>query len=385
MHSSGRFLGVALLALGSLWAQDNQAKVRAHMQSARAAIARHDLKAANGEYSEILKLDPANAQILAAQGVVLYALGQPVEAIAPLRSALALDPASQQAEVFLALSLADSGDCQQALPILEKRFNDALELKTRRLIGISLLGCSGIRNPDVAIEAARRLQRWFPHDADVLYQVAELYSELSRQAVNDLLKDHPESFRVHELAGEAWEAQSNDVQALAEFRRALEFNARAPHLHYRVGAILLREKTDASTKQALDEFKKELLVNPADVPSEYQIAEILRKQNELDDAAAHFSRAVQLDPAMVQAYLGLAKVKTSQRDRKGAIEQLQRAVSLAPGDPKSHYALMLAYKDSGRTEEAKRELAIVQSLNAKEQQASDDLLRTLLTGPAEHD
>ena len=385
MHFAGRFLDVALFALGSLWAQDNQAKVQTHLQSARAALARHDLNAANSEYAEILKLDPANTQILVARGVVLYALGQPVEAIIPLRSALALDPASQQAEVFLALSLADSGNCQQALPILEKRFNDALELKTRRLVGISLLGCSGIRNPDVAVETARHLQRWFPDDADVLYQVAELYSELSREAVNNLLKKHPESFRVHELAGEAWEAQGNDALALTEFRRALEFNARAPHLHYRIAMILLREKTDASTKQALEEFKLELLVDPADAASEYQIAEIWRKQNALDDASAHFSKAIQIDPDMVQAYIGLAKVKASRRDWKGAIQQLQSAVSLAPGDSKPHYALMLAYKESGRAEEAKRELAIVQNLNAKEQHESDGMLRTLLTGHSEHE
>ena len=379
----GRLLSAVLLALGSLRAQNDQAKVQTYMESARAAIARHDLNAANSDYAQILKLDPGNTQILVARGVVLYALGQPAEAIVLLRSALKLDPVNQQAEAFLALSLADSGDCQQALPILEKRFDDALELKTRRLVGLALLGCSGIRNPDVAVTTARRLQKWFPEDADVLYQVAELYSELSRQAVNDLLKKHPDSFRVHELAGEAWEAQGNDAQAMAEFRKALEFNAKAPHLHYRIAMVLLREKTDASTRQALEELKLELLANPADAPSEYQVAEIRRKQNELDDASAHFLKAIQIDPNMAQAYIGLAKVKVSRRDWEGAIQQLHSAVGLAPDDPKPHYALMLAYKESGRAEEAKRELAIVQSLNAKEQRESDNMLRTLLTGPSE--
>lgn len=381
---AGRLLSAVLLVFGSLRAQNNQAKVQTYMESARTAIARHDLNAANSDYAEILKLDPGNTQILVAQGVTLYALGKPAEAIAPLRSAAALDPQNQQAEVFLALSLADSGDCQRASPLLEKQFNDALELKTRRLAGISLLGCSGIRNPDVAVATARRLQKWFPEDADVLYQVAELYSELSREAVNDLLKKHPDSFRIHELAGEAWEAHGNDIQAMAEFRRALEFNPKAPRLHYRIGMILLREKSDASTRQSLEEFKLELLVNPADAASEYQLAEIRRKQNALDDASAHFARAIQIDSNMVQAYIGLAKVKSSRRDWKGAIQQLQSAVGLAPDDPKPHYALMLAYKESGQTEETKRELAIVQSLNAKEQRESDSMLRTLLTGSFEH-
>ncbi len=357
--------------------------IEAHKQAAQQALARHDLKAVAGEYDAILKLNPNEASILSAKGILLYASGRASEAETPLRQALANRPDEPQTETFLGLSLADSGKCREAEPILERRFVESLEAKTRRLAGLALLACAGVQQPDVAVETAQKLQRWYPDDADVLYQTAELYSELSRRAVNDLLKKHPDSFRIHELAGEAWEAKGNDEQALSEYRRALEFNARAPRLHYRIGQILLRRKTEEGDAAALRDFQQELAINSGDAAAEYQVGELLSKKNDYPSASTHLSRAIELNPEMTEARVGLAKLLSAENNSTAAILQLETAVRLTPDDTAAHYALMQAYKTVGRADDARREIAKVQELHDKEQRESDNLLRTLLTGPTQ--
>jgi tetratricopeptide (TPR) repeat protein len=363
------------------YAQGYKAEIEAHLQKARDAVAHHDLRAAIEEYREVLKLDPKNTAISTAFGITLYALGEPAQAIKPLQSSLAADPTQGEAETFLGLSLADLGQCREALPLLKRCFAAQLDSKVRRLIGLSLLGCSAnSSSSDDAVDMARQLKKLYPDDPDVLYHVAELYSALSKETVNDLFQKHPDSFRVHELAGEALEAQNNDGQALIEYRKAVELNPKAPHLHYRIAAILLRAKKDTSDAQALEHFKQEILANPSDSPSEYQIAEILRRQNQLDAAFAHFLRALELNPVFVEAHLGLAKVHLSRHQANEAIVQLRAAVQLAPQDPAPHYSLMLAYRELGRMEDANREMAIVGDLNAKKRTEFNLSLHTLLTG-----
>src|SRR3954468_15737519 len=363
------------------FAQSNRAAIETHIQKAREALSRHDLRAANEEYLEVLKLDPGNVEISAARGIALYALGEPAQAIHPLKSALAADPARGDAETFLGLSLADLGQCREALPSLKKRFAEDLDSKVRRLVGLSLLGCSvNSSNSDDAVDTGRQLKKLYPDDPDVLYHVAELYSALSKETVNDLFQKHPDSFRVHELAGEALEAQNSDGQALIEYRKAVELNARAPHLHYRIGMILLLDKKNNQDDQALDEFKHEIAVNSGDAASEYQIGEILRTRNQLISASEHFTRALELDPVFVEAHLGLAKVNLSRHEATAAIQHLQAAVQLAPEDPRPHYSLMLAYRELGNVQQAEREMATVQDLNAKKQSEFNMSLHALLTG-----
>jgi tetratricopeptide (TPR) repeat protein len=362
-------------------ADKNKAEIDVHLQRARAAISRHDLKTATDEYNEVLRFDPGNVEIMAARGIALYALGQPSDAAKSLRAAVSADPKRGEAEAFLGLSLADLGDCRQALPLLKKQFELQLDIKVHRLLGLSLLGCSAAyETSDGAIEIARRLKRDYPDDPDVLYNVAELYSALSKQSVNELLNKHPDSFRIHQLAGEALEAQNNDAQALVEYRKALELNGRAPHLHYRIGTILLRRKEEGSEAQARQEFMQELAENPGDAASEYQIGEILRRQNLLDPALEHFTKAIELDPLFVEAHVGLAQIEIAKRQFEQATAHLETATRLAPENPSTHYSLMLAYRESGRIEEAKREMATVEDLNAKKQNDFNRSLHTLLTG-----
>ena len=96
------------------------------------------------------------------------------------------------------------------------------------------------------------LKQSFPGDPDVLYHLASVYSRLWNQTISEMVAKSPDSFRVHQVAGEALETQGKRRRAIKEYRRAVELNPKAPHLHYRIGRLLLADGQD--TKQRQESF-----------------------------------------------------------------------------------------------------------------------------------
>src|ERR1700730_13665499 len=122
------------------------------------------------------------------------------------------------------------------------------------------------------------------------------------------MEAHPESYRVHQLAGEVFEAQGKSEQAIKEYRLALQQNPRIPQLHYRCGQQLLQQADPDSQKQALQEFQAELAVDPQAAPAEYALGEVYRSQQDLQQAAQHYARATEMDRQYAGPHIGLAQV-----------------------------------------------------------------------------
>ncbi|HEX5481906.1 MAG TPA: tetratricopeptide repeat protein [Terriglobia bacterium] len=351
------------------------------MERARQDLAQHDLQKAVQEYAEILKLDPRNAEIYSAEGVALYGLGRTRQAAEALQKALSLDPGQSTAELFLGLSQSSLGKCNEAIPLLRRRLGPPTPVDLRRVAGISLLSCyRDTAQYEQALDLARTLKKSFPADADVLYNVAELYTQLWDVTASELLKDHPESYRVHQLAGQVLEAQGKYPQAIKEYQLAIRENDKIPDLHYRIGKILLDQDGPGADDQAIAYFKQELQVNPDDAAPEYSIAEILRQQRQFSQAERHFRRALQMSPDFVEAHVGLGQTLLAEHQLEAARRELEKAAELRPDDPAAHYGLMMVYRDSGKPESAAKEMALFQELTAKQRQNFRSRLRSLLSG-----
>jgi tetratricopeptide (TPR) repeat protein len=344
-------------------AQTYQADIQRHEQLAREALNRNDFAAAEQEYETLIKLQPGNASYYTGLGVTKYGRGHFAEAQSTLREALKYDALDQTAKTFLALSQADLGNCSEAAASLKQTFDAGQADKLTRLVGLSLLNCDLSSNElNAAFQVASRLRALFPDDADVLYRSAGLYTRLWTDAADQLMQKHPDSYRVHELAGEVFEAQGNDAHAIAEYRLAAEENPKAPRLHFRTGQLLLKQNSGDADRNALLEFEQELSVNPNSAPAEYSIGEILRHQRDLANARKHLERAIALDPHFAEAYIGLAQLDLAQHEPGQAQAQAETAVRLEPGNAQAHYALMLAYRQQGRTDDSAREMTAFQKL-----------------------
>jgi len=260
-----------------------------------------------------------------------------------------------------ALSLAASGHCNEAIPLLKKVVRTSNDSETKKQAGLSGLHCAMTRNrPYEAIDFLQLLVRDFPRDPEVLYQATHAYSDLSIRASQDLLREAPFSYQVHELNAESLEVQGKWDEAAAEYRKILEINPNLPGIHYRLGRVLLSKPnpTPELTQEAKMNFEKELKIDPQNAGAEYVLGELARQSSQWSDAVDHFTRATKLDAGFAEAYLGLGSSLMSEKRYEDAIQPLQTGVKLQPENPVGHYDLATALSRTGHKEEAEREFAI---------------------------
>jgi len=372
-----------LFAAISVAAQTNDATIQMHRDTAAAALKANDLPRAEREYRAILSIDPRNVEASSALGVALYASGDFSEASAALQNALGLDPAQPRIQLFLALTQAELGQCTQVLPKLEGQWKDQADPRLRRLAGLSTLDCElAAGHLTAALQLAEPLKTQYPDDPDVLYKLAGLYSRLWNETASKLIQKHPESYRVHQLAGEVYEAQNNGEQAIREYSLALKENPRVAGIHLRIGQILVQKGDAESETKALVEFQQELEIDPESAATEYALGEIFRRRQDYAQAAQYLQRAVALDSALAEPHIALAQMFIAQHNPQDSSREAAIAVQLDPRNPKAHYALMVAYRSEGKMDEAGKELSLFQQLQHDHDNNFNNKLNILLTGKA---
>jgi len=289
-------------------------------------------------------------------------------------------PAEQAAQ------LAESGQCEKALPILKKVAAINAEKELKRRVGFAGVRCAMTLNqPNQALDFLRMLDREFPHDPEVLYLSVHTYSDLSMRASRELANVAPNSYPARQLAAESFEVQGRWDDAEKEYRRILEENPQAPGIHYRLGRIILsKPETPSTAEDARKEFEAELTIEPNNAGAEYVLGELARQGEQLPLAIEHFTRAARLDAGFADAFLGLGVAFISEKRYSDAIPPLETVVRLQPGNPTGHYNLSIAYARAGRQEDARREAAVHKATLEKierEKQKAADAVQGQSSGP----
>ena len=352
---------------------------------AQAAFDRGDWEAAIQGFEKLLKAAPGNADYLLRLGVSLYAAGRPLDAVTVLRQALKLRPGFTAARHYLSASLAESGQCAEALPLLKKDVPQMPDKDLRRAAALAGVRCGmGLNLPDEAVDFIRLLMRDFPADPEVLYQAAHVYSDLSMRASQDLLYKASSSYQVRLLNAEALETQERWQEAAAEYRAILAGNPNLPGIHYRLGRLLLSLPENAITAttrdEARQEFEAELRLSPRNAGAEYVLGELARQARDWAQAVAHFGNAARLDPAFADAFIGLGRSLIADRKFAEAVAPLEHAAKLQPENPAAHYHLAIAYARTGRKEDGERASAAFRLTSEKARQAKQEI-QTGILGP----
>jgi tetratricopeptide (TPR) repeat protein len=266
------------------------------------------------------------------------------------------------------VSLAQSGRCKEALPLLKQAKLQARDQDLKRRIGFAGVRCAMFaQQPDAAEDFLRLLNREFPHDPEVLYLSVHTYSDLASRAAADLAITAPQSAQGHELHAESLETNGKWDEAAKEYRLVLEQNPHLAGIHFRLGRLLLSKPnpSPADAEAAQKEMQAELEIDPSNAGAEYVLGELAKQNQQWDEAIQHFSHAAKLDASFGDAYVGWGGSLVSLKKFSEAIPPLQTAVKLQSGNPAAHYLLAIAYSRSGRKEEGDREFAIQQKLTQK--------------------
>jgi tetratricopeptide (TPR) repeat protein len=247
------------------------------------------------------------------------------------------------------------------LPLLKRAIKQSTDAAMKKRIGLDGLHCAMTRDvPYDSLDFLAVLTRDFPHDPDVLYAATHAFSDLSMRSSQDLARDAPFSFQVHELNAEALEIQGKWDEAAVEYRKILDINPMLPGVHARLGRALITkpQPSPADVAQAKKAFEEELEIDPRNPAAEYVLGQLAADSGDSATAIQHFSKATKLDQSFAEAYLGLGTSLNSAKRFTDAIPALETYEKMAPDSPTGHYQLAVAYSGAGRKQDANREAAL---------------------------
>jgi tetratricopeptide (TPR) repeat protein len=262
-----------------------------------------------------------------------------------------------------AASLAESGRCAEALPILARTAAHITDKELQKRMGLDGVRCATLlQQNDSLLQFLQILSRQFPHDPEVLYVLTHAYSDLSTRAARELATGAPTSIPGLEMDADASEMQGKWDQAEKDYRKILEQNPRYPGIHFRLARLLLSKPNPAPdfAQQAKQELQQELEIDPANAGAEYVLGELARQVADYPEAVQHFSKATQLETNFGDAYLGLGMSLLAEKKFPEAVAPLEMAVKFQPANPAGHYGLATAYAHTGRKEDSDREFALQQ-------------------------
>ena len=275
----------------------------------------------------------------------------------PKQSSTAADPSAAARSA----SLAESGHCAEAMPLLKKSVRQVSDKDLEKRVGLDGVHCAMTgKRPYDALDFLQVLLRDFPRDPEVLYIATHAYSDMALRSSQDLMREAPFSYQVHQLNAEALETQGKWEEAAAEYRKILDVNPMLPGIHARLGRVLLsgQQPTADAVAQAKKNFEDELSIDPNNAGAEYVLAELAKDDNDFSTAIRHYTRATKIDAGFAEAYFGLGSALVATKQFADAIAPLETYEKLAPDSPSGHFQLALAYNGVGRKEDANREAAL---------------------------
>jgi len=344
-----------IAALILLLAMQVTPELRQQVDAGLKAKAAGDLDGAIRAFKRVAELAPQMAAAHVNLGAVYFDKKDYGNAIPPLERALQLDPNLPGAEAMLGAALLGHGYAARAVPYLEK-------VHAEDLLGVALLESDRAREAVDHLELALTKR---PDDPDLLYYLGEAHQQLSRQAFDRLQRTGPTSARAHQMMGEAMAETGNGEAAERHFQASLAVRPDLRGIHYALGELQLAA---GNYEKAEAQFRAEVQIAPGAAGPAYKLGVVLLNRGQLRASIAELKRANELQPGMPETLLELGKALNSSGNAEAAATYLQQVLQ-AEQDSKlaeaAHLQLAQAYRKLGKSEEAERELHLLQALRQR--------------------
>jgi len=346
-----------------------QREIREHFTKAQQAMQGRQLDTAFGEFSAILALDPKNVEARGDLGVVQFFQGKYADASPNLQAAVRAQPSLWKAQAILGLCEKAQGRLDSAKTLLEKsvpHLQQDPKLQVRAGLALVELDYRR-RDMEKALGVLSLLQNTDPTNADVLYVVYRIHTDLATEARQTLAMVAPDSARMHQLLAQHLINERDAKHAVTQYREAIRIDPHLPGTHFELGeAILMDSGATVGQQDAQKEFEAAIAENPGDAKSECRLGALFGLGGDNENARKHYLRAAELDPTESEAQAGLGKILMSTGQPNEALPFLLAAVRLNPINAPAHYRLAQLYRQLGRAADAEKELATFKELRNTE-------------------
>jgi tetratricopeptide (TPR) repeat protein len=303
-------------------------------------------------YAKAVKLKPDYVEGYWYQGTAYYTLDDSPHCRDMFRRVVRLAPKNGAAYAFLGLCEYGVKEYDRALQHLVR--SRALGVgDTQDLGSIARYHAAILMNRVEQYEQALETLGEFAADGNDSPRVIEAMGIATLRMPMLPIELPPDRREMVLMAGRAsyMMATRNTASAKTAFEALAVRYPETPNVHYAHGVFLLQEEAD----RALEEFKRELELQPGHSPSLTQIAYEYLKRGDAAAALPWGQKAVAAAPKEFTTHKALGQALLETGDLDGAIKELKIGIELAPESPGLHFTLARAYQRAGRHEDAERE------------------------------
>ncbi|HVQ30673.1 MAG TPA: tetratricopeptide repeat protein [Vicinamibacteria bacterium] len=301
-----------------------------------------------------------------AEARVLINQGKPREALTKLEP---LDPGEPRVSYLQGVAYYHADDHVKAIDKLKGVVDRLTEDKVEHQEAIQVLGLSlylAGRLPE-SVPYLEQTRAWAADNPQLAYILGNAYlltqkPELGRASFARLFGVPAESAAAHLLAAQMMVRLELEEPAYAELQKAIEMDPRIPQAHYLLGqAAIFRGQLDLARTLLL----KELELSPGHAMALYRLGDAYTREARWDEAIVALQKSIWLSPYFSGPYILLGKAYMKKGQAATAEGMLRRAVEYDPNNKAAHYLLGQLLLQAGRTEEAQRELAVAEKLQAE--------------------
>ena len=325
-----------------------------------------DILGAVDTYKAALAIIPDRADALSNLGAAYVRLGQYDDGIAQYEAALKADPTNTAFRLNLALAYYKSARPNQAIPQLKRVVSSDPSAKSAYLVLADCYLQTGQDQELVALLKPR--EQMFGSDPAYTYLLGTALLRTGDTAEGQKYVDKifgaGESAEAHLLMGIAHLGQQDYPAAKTELERAVRLNPRLPTAHSLYGRSLLALGEQAAAERA---FRGELDFNVNDFEANLQLGNLRKSVQKFAEASTYLERATTIRPNDLTARKLLASLRLQTGKVEEAVTMLEAIVKDAPDLVEAHVQLATAYNRLKRKDDAEREKAIIDRLNAEAQ------------------
>ena len=280
------------------------------------------------ELAKAYQLAPDNAVIAVEFGQALANNGQDEQAIPVLEHAVKSDPAFTAAAYQLGLALQRMNRLEEAVALLQK-VADARPQDAEALTNLGMALCQEQKAKE-AVPVLQRAVALTPDNPTSHQDLAAAYIQLSQfdDAVVQLraaLKLSPDAPQLHYNLGLTFKMQDDAADAIPELETAEKLNASAPEPHYVLGVLYMQAGRYSDAARELDASLK---LRPENGDGWATLGSVYNKLDRLPEAVTALQEAIRQLPQQPDPHLTLAAVLVKKNQPSEATEERKKAADL---------------------------------------------------------
>jgi tetratricopeptide (TPR) repeat protein len=324
------------------------------------AMRNNDAERAATAFTKVTLLRPQFAEGYLNLGLALAQKGAYSDAAVALNKAISLKPAMHGANLFLGIAeyqMNDFAKAEQAL--LRETLLSPKDPKALMWSGITQLAQGHDEAAAASLDAAAALA---PKDPDILYHRGRAHLLVSKESYAQMFALEPDSYRVHEVLGQADAEADRTSDAIGEYKLAVERATGKQGLHEELADLYW---VSGKMELADANYAQELAIDPHSMTTLYKLGSLRVIVGQPQQALPLLEQTIQMEPTFESAYYYLGRAQVDLGQDAAGIANLQRA-SMAKGDltlnTLAFYQLARVYRRMHRTDEASAALARFRTL-----------------------